>query len=312
MLLTVFPRGVLMLGLTNDSHIATLDRLIQTSPPNASPVTVFRDVSDDFWFWAFTEGYRSDRRLVEMLPAFPSEDVQCRFTGAAGDDTMREAFGFYSLVRAVARQHRAQPVTSILEFGCGWGRMIRLFLRDVEPQNLSGIDCMPAAIDICKDTNPYCTFRLVDPLPPSPIGQATFDLIYAYSVFSHLSEDAHEQWLVEFNRILRPGGLLVATTRPREFILACAEARRRHEDRDWAQGTVLAFPNTAEALDRYDRGEFLYEPIGGGDVLDKSFFGETCIPRQYVERHWARHLDVLDYIDDRQRCQQNVIVARKA
>ena len=74
----------------------------------------------------------------------------------------------------------------------------------------------------------------------------------------------------------------MATTRPREFVLACAEARRRHEDRDWAQSAVLAFPNTAEALDRYDRGEFLYEPIGGGDVLDKSFFGETCIPRQYI------------------------------
>jgi SAM-dependent methyltransferase len=300
-----------MLGLSSESHIATLDRLLGTSSPHATPATLFGDVSDDFWFWAFTEGYRRDPRLVEILPAFPSQDVQCRFTGASGDDTMREAFGFYSLVRRIARQHRQQPVTAILEFGCGWGRMIRLFLRDVEPQNLWGIDCMPAAIEICQSTNPYCRFQLVEPLPPSPIGQQTFDLVYAYSVFSHLSEDAHERWLGEFTRILRPGGLLVATTRPREFILACAEARRRHEDRDWAQGTVLAFPDTAGALERYDRGEFMYEPIGGGDVLDKSFFGETCIPRQYVERNWTRYFDLVDYIDDRTLCQQNVIVVRQ-
>ena len=192
-----------MFGFTNDSHAATLDRLLEAAAlPSASPATLFRDVSDDFWFWAFTAGYRSDRRLAQILPAFPSEDVQCRFAGAAGDDTMRDAFGFYSLVRDMARQHRQQPVTAILEFGCGWGRIIRLFLRDVEPQNLWGIDCLPAAIELCKDTNPYCNFRLVDPFPPSPIGQGSFDLIYAYSVFSHLSEDAHERWLAEFTRIL--------------------------------------------------------------------------------------------------------------
>ncbi len=74
---------------------------------------------------------------------------------------------------------------------------------------------------------------------------------------------------------------------------------------------MLAFPDTAGALERYDRGEFMYEPIGGGDVLDKSFFGETCIPRQYVERNWTRYFDLVDYIDDRTLCQQNVIVVRQ-
>jgi ubiquinone/menaquinone biosynthesis C-methylase UbiE len=224
---------------------------------------------------------------------------------------MREAFGFYSLVRRIVAEHRRQPAVSILEFGCGWGRMIRLFLRDVEPQNLWGIDCMPAAIDICRTTNHYCNFRMVDPLPPSRLAGDRFDLVYAYSVFSHLSEDAHEKWLTEFTRLLRPGGLLVATTRPREFILACAEARAQHEARDWAQGAVLAFKDTTESLARYDRGEFMYEPIGGGDVLDKSFFGETCIPRAYVEKTWTRYFGLVDYIDDRSLCQQNVIVVRK-
>ena len=51
--------------------------------------------------------------------------------------------------------------------------------------------------------------------------------------------------------------------------------------------------------------------MGGGDVLDDSFFGETCIPRQYVVQNWTRLFEFVGYVDDRSLCQQNVIVARK-
>jgi SAM-dependent methyltransferase len=292
-------------------HRATLDRLLQARSSTDSPAQIFDGVTDDFWFWAFTEGYRTDPRLAEILPAFPSEEVQFNFTGAAWDDTMRQAFQFYTLVQHIVRVHGAQPPSSVLEFGCGWGRIIRLFLRDVPPGQLWGVDCLSTAIDICKATNTYCRFELVDPLPPSTLPAASFDLVYAYSVFSHLSEDAHLQWLKEFTRILRPGGLIVVTTRPRDFILECAELRAQQENRTWAASAVLAFPDTEDSLARYDRGEFLYEPIGGGDVLDRSIFGETCIPRTYVTKVWSQYVEVVDYIDDPAVCPQNVIVARK-
>jgi SAM-dependent methyltransferase len=268
-------------------------------------------VSDDFWLWAFTDGWRCAEPLQTILPAFPPDDVQRRYTGATGDDTMREAFGFYALVKTIAARHLGRPLESVLEFGCGWGRIIRLFLRDIEPGRLWGIDCMPGAIELCTSTNHSCQFALVDPFPPTPLTTGSFDLVYAYSVFSHLSERAHLEWLAEFKRILKPGGLVAATTRPREFILTCARAREGGEQPIWARGTVFSFKNTHEALARYDRGEFLHEPIGGGDVLDASFFGETCIPRNYVVKHWTRLFDLVDYIDDRRRCPQNVIVVRK-
>jgi SAM-dependent methyltransferase len=276
------------------------------------PRDLFRGVSDDFWMWAFTEGYRTDPRLRDVLPAFPPDDVQYRYAGAAGDDTMREAFGFYQLVKALTHRHLGRPFDSVLEFGCGWGRIIRLFLKDVEPGRLQGIDCMRGAIEICASTNRHARFALVDPFPPTSLPGESFDVIYAYSVFSHLSEEAHLAWLAEFKRLLKPGGLVIATTRPREFIQTCAQAREAGEQAFWAHGTVFSFKNTKDAFDRYDRGEFLYEPVGGGDVLDKSFFGETCIPQKYVAANWTRFLEPLDYVDDRSRCLQNVIVARKA
>jgi hypothetical protein len=69
--------------------------------------------------------------------------------------------------------------------GCGWGRIIRFFLRDIEPGQLMGIDCLPLAIEICQQSDPATRFSLVNALPPTTLASESFDLIHAYSVFSH-------------------------------------------------------------------------------------------------------------------------------
>ena len=140
------------------------------------------------------------------------------------------------------------------------------------------------------------------------------DLISTFSVFSHLSEAAHLGWLAEFQRILRPGGVLVATTWPRSFIEDCVTFRDERDAGLIPAHHVLstfAFEDTQEWLDRYDRGELCHDATGGGEGLSSDFCGETLIPRDYVERVWTELLDVMEYISDRQVCTQDVIVARK-
>ncbi len=306
-----FQSAARALGLAGESFDDTLRDVLARDISADSPRQRFADVSDDFWFWALTEGCRTHEELHALLPAMPPEEIQLRFTGAAGDVTLREAFSFYLLVRDLMRAHLRRPLESALDYGCGWGRIIRFFLRDVEPANLAGIDCFPQMIELCQATNRWARFTQVDPFPPTMYADESFDLIYAFSVFSHLSEHAHFEWLKEFKRLLRPGGLLIVTTRAREFILMCADMRAQQEQRFWTHGPAASFRDTEDALARYDRGEFLYEPIGGGDVLDPSFFGETCIPLGYVRTHWTRLFELVDYIDDRQVCVQNVIAVRK-
>jgi hypothetical protein len=70
----------------------------------------------------------------------------------------------------------------------------------------------------------------------------------------------------------------------------------------------MRFQDTDAALAAYDRGEFCYEHY---DWDDRWFWGEACIPRAYVERRWTEMFQVLDYIEDRKLCPQNVIVARR-
>src|SRR3954451_10246311 len=94
-------------------HQEMLDRILAQRVQRRSPKQIFGSTSDAFWLWCFTEGYREHERVRALLPGFPPEDVQCRFTGASGDDTMREAFSFYSLVKSLVGQHRQKPLESV-------------------------------------------------------------------------------------------------------------------------------------------------------------------------------------------------------
>jgi hypothetical protein len=63
------------------------------------------------------------------------------------------------------------------------------------------------------------------------------------------------------------------------------------------------------AISAYDNGQFCYDCYG--EEGRRSFWGEACISKSYVERRWQKIFEVCDYIEDRGVGEQNVIVARK-
>ena len=273
---------------------------------------VFSSVTDAEWLWFNTEGYRRFETLRKVLPGLPDEEIQTAFVGAAGDAALGEGFIAYRLWKDLAAKF-GRPLNAgshVLDFGCGWGRVFRFFMRDVPRANLYGLDCMPFAIDLCEKTNPWGQFRLISPLPPCDLPSNTFDLVYLYSVFSHLSEQAEDLWLTEFNRIMRPGGVLIATTWPRDYIERCERAR--HGDPTGTHPhSYLAFAGAEDWLARYDRGEYCHDSVGGGEALSKTFYGETCIPEAYARQRWPNRFLLREYISDKARCPQDVIVAQK-
>jgi hypothetical protein len=190
--------------------------------------------------------------------------------------------------------------------------------------HLVPIDCFPEVIELAARTNRWCRFQTIAPTPPTTIASESCSLVYLYSVFSHLSEDAHLQWLGEFSRILRRGGLVVATTRPRSFIRHCADLRAISKVAAQREGTTssvidahheglaASFLNTDAALADYDRGVFCFEPTGGGGVLSPSFYGEACISETYVRKNWLSDFELVAFSERPGRhIGQNVIVVRK-
>jgi SAM-dependent methyltransferase len=234
----------------------------------------------------------------------PAEDIQRATIAMAGEDALREAEAIYQAFRSLYEAH-AGPLSNamVLDFGCGWGRVYRFFLQAVPGTHIWGIDPNWQSIDLAKEAMPENQFAVIEPEPPSHFETKTLDLIYAYSVFSHLPEGLHLDWLKEFKRILKPGGLILLTTRKRGFIEECNHLRDQEPHRK------TRFLDTEAWVARYDRGEFCFDTTieaFGEDVAKQ--FGDACIPEVYVRDKWSELFEVLEYRDD--LLVQSLIVCR--
>jgi ubiquinone/menaquinone biosynthesis C-methylase UbiE len=186
-----------------------------------------------------------------------------------------------------------------LDFGCGWGRITRFFVKDIEKGQLYGVDPLAEIIELCKSTVKLAKFDVIEPLPPIPqFSPNMFDIVYAYSVFSHLNEQYTYLWFHEFNRLLKKGGLLIVTTRSRSFIEHTALLRRPDANPASPRSSVQSFVNTQQVLKDYDAGKYCHQPTGGGDILSKEFFGETCIPKKYFEQNFSDIFIIDDFIEN--------------
>jgi SAM-dependent methyltransferase len=247
------------------------------------------------------------------LPTFPDSALQSLFVGSSNEHAMLEGFNFYSaILKYLDRVGKPlNPESKVLDFGCGWGRYMRYFYRDVLHKNLYGVDPWHLAIDTCRETGVHGQLMEIDLLPPTIFADNTFDLVFAYSVFSHLSPMASEKWIAEITRLLKPGGVVCVTTQGRTFIDYCASLRGKPPESVWHEYLQRSFPEPEQMYRRYDDGEFLYAPNGGGPALPSEIYGDAIVPRGHVEKIWCRHLNLINFVDDRSYLPQALVVMQK-
>ncbi len=99
----------------------------------------------------------------------------------------------------------------VMDFGCGAGRTLNHFLPDAGRAEFWGVDIDATSIDLLRETvSPPLQVMQSTYMPPLQLESASFDLIWSISVFTHLTDNSLP-WLLELHRLLKPGGLLVAT-----------------------------------------------------------------------------------------------------
>jgi SAM-dependent methyltransferase len=99
----------------------------------------------------------------------------------------------------------------VLDFGCGAGRTLRHFLEEADRYEFYGCDIDGPSIDwLTENLSPPLHVFQSRELPSLPQPDGFFDLVYAFSVFTHLA-DHWAGWLLELHRVLEPEGLLFAT-----------------------------------------------------------------------------------------------------
>ena len=281
-------------------------------------IDIVRSLSDEEWRDLHDRSIQSNGVVGNIrLPGLPDEDLQRTYVGSAGIPALREGYRFYEVCKQRAAEYGVtlNEDSRVLDFGVGFGRMLRYWLKDVRSTNLFAVDVAPNIVALCEKLFfGACNFSTVNSHPPTSLAGASFDLIYAYSVFSHLSEETASAWINEFARILNSGGLLIATTHSRRFIRFCASLRAKPFDSLrslWHQALARSFVDGDESLVRYDRGEFLYCPNGGGEYRDASFYGDALFSKLYIERSWTPLLELIEFVDDENYLPQACFVLRK-
>jgi SAM-dependent methyltransferase len=159
-------------------------------------------------------------RLSALLPRMASEDLQQRWTGATGITLLRQTSAF---VRSLAYNYTKLGGGTlegrlILDFGCGYGRIARWMYYFSQPARVFGVDPWERAIAVCRQDGLGPQFIQSSYLPATlPVDDIRFDLIYAFSVFTHLSERAMRAALATLAEYLNENGLLAITIRPVEY-----------------------------------------------------------------------------------------------
>lgn len=103
---------------------------------------------------------------------------------------------------------------AVLEWGCGPGRLIRHWddLLPAYSLKMTGSDYNGRTIDWCRDNLPGYEFVKNELTPPMALNDDQFDVVYCFSVFTHLSWEAQQAWAQELRRLLKPGGVFICTT----------------------------------------------------------------------------------------------------
>lgn len=92
----------------------------------------------------------------------------------------------------------------VLDFGCGIGSSCSFFDQD----DYLGIDCDPRRIHYAKNLHSTHSFAVVNN-PEIPVSQNSIDYILVISVLHHIPEEDLPSYILEFNRILKPGGKIL-------------------------------------------------------------------------------------------------------
>lgn len=281
--------------------MSILDEAIaKLNPQGATFREQVQALSDEEWKALIRHSVKHPVIGGVVFPEMPSDEEQVRTVGNAGEKALREAFLFFDFAKWGIKELGIRPCGGcrLLDFGVGFGRMYRMFLKDFTAGHVVGSDVNQKYIDICRKTIPQGAFVKNAIRPPLEFPDGHFGVVTAYSVFSHLSEDLALQWFREFERILRPGGMALITVRTWNFIRKTLSGRDQPED---PSDPLIAYKKRLASLysdvdlewERHIRGEFIYpndvSSVSSDDAAD-------YFPGYYNSRHYSEAVVSLKWL----------------
>jgi hypothetical protein len=251
-------------------------------------------------------------------PANPPQELQEKFVGMSFESAYLEAYSFVSVVDEKLVKYGLPGLESaarIVDFGSGWGRISRLLLGKLTPTSLYALDVDPEMTTLVNRTLPGINAMTVSSFPPSALAESGFDGVLAFSVFSHLSEEAHTAWAREFGRLVRPGGFAAVTVLDASLFDAVRSAQGEVADGSpspFAVNMSTTFPDVAAATRSFRDGQFQFAQVGADGARDSQHYGWAAAPIPFLERTWGEAgFRILDYVPAHVLFPQSLVVMER-
>jgi len=208
------------------------------------------------------------------LPILPPPELAWRTGYSDPDDPLRGwddvGRGYRAAIEALLAQQKEWTWESkrALDFGCGAGRVLRHFLPIADRNELHGCDIDAPSIEwLGANFSPPLQVFVNEETPPLARPSDYFDVVWATSVFSHLTTYWAE-WLLELRRVLKPGGFLIAS-----FL--------------------------GEGMSSTVAGETWNENVIGMNVLQQSLGWDrggpiALLSPWWIREHWGRAFDIVE------------------
>jgi len=203
----------------------------------------------------------------------------------------RALHSYSEFLRAIQSNSDINSISSILDWGCGCGRVISLFLKHTNIPEIYGCDIDREAVEWCSAHLKRGQFSVINPFPPTHYSDSMFDLIMGYSVFTHLQREVQLNWLQEMKRILMPGGLFFASV---------------HGD----FATSFAPPDIQEEVRKNGISDSSLDPNLNG-IAPEGYYRGVYQTKDYSIRELGKYFKVVDYRERAMGNFQDLIVMQK-
>ncbi len=195
-----------------------------------------------------------------------------------------------------------------LDFGCSSGRVVRVLAAAYPDLDWAGCDPIESSIAWAQENLPGIAFDVSPVEPPLPYGDASFDFVFAISIWSHFSAGAALRWLDEMRRLIRPGGRLVLTTHGRQTVAhyrryGVPTASRRH-----------APPELSSIRDALDSTGFCFVAVFGNEGdwgLVNPEWGMAYMTPEWLEEQVRPKWRVARFAPGRNENNQDVFVLER-
>jgi ubiquinone/menaquinone biosynthesis C-methylase UbiE len=173
-----------------------------------------------------------------------------------------------------------------LEWGCGVGRIVRhlpgLLEEDIK---IYACDINANMIEWDKKNLPGVIFSLINCVPPTVYDTQMFDLVYAFSVLTHIQMEEQEKWIAEVHRVLKDGGIFLFTTHGNNFFhqLSKKEKKILHQKGSYTR----SFWRTGHRMmTTYNNSKHLNALLGKYFIVQEFYDGEKYISKAGGQDLW--------------------------